>query len=173
MNATLSTRQLRLVILGVLVVVVAGGYLAVTRHKTSAPHATSSTPVSTPTKTTPAPSKAHTRTATPVKLDTHGLPLAVAQSLRKHRIVVVSLYSPGAAVDKMTGAEARAAAAAMGAGYVNLDVFGQRSGVAMLRKLGVTNTPVVLVLKRPANVYSEFPGFVDHTVVEQAVADAR
>jgi hypothetical protein len=61
----------------------------------------------------------------------------------------------------------------MGAGFVNLDVFHQRPGTAILRKLGVLNTPAVLVVKRPGLVYSEFKGFVDRDVVAQAVADAR
>jgi len=167
--ATLSTRQLRLAGLFVLVVVTAGAYLVVTKHKTSSP----STASSTPAVTTPAPSKAHSHTATPVKLETHGLPVSVARALRKHSVVVVSLSSPGAAVDKLAAAEARAGAIEMGAGFVVLDVYHQRPGTAILRTVGVVNTPAVLVVKRPSSVYSEFPGFVDRDVVEQAVADAR
>jgi hypothetical protein len=177
MNATLSTRQLRLVALLGLVVVLAGGYLVVARHHSNSPTTASSTPASTTpshTKTTtPAPSKTHTHSATPSKLQTHGLPVAVARALRKHPVVVVSLFSPRADVDKLASAEARAGAKAMGAGFVDLDVFRQGSGTAVLRKLGVFTTPAVLVVTRPATVYSEFKGFVDRSVVEQAVADAR
>ena len=43
----------------------------------------------------------------------------------------------------------------------------------MLRKLGVVDTPVTLVIKRPANILSQFPGLVDRDVVAQAVANAR
>ena len=178
MNATLSTRQLRLVGLLVLVVVAGGAYF-VTKHKSSTPTTASSTPAATtpahttPSQTTPSPSKAHSHTVTPVKLKTFGLPVAVARALHKHSVVVVSLTSPGSSVDNLAAAEARAGAMAMNAGYVNLDVFHQRPGTAILRKLGVLNTPAVLVVKKPANVYSEFKGFVDRTVVEQAVADAR
>jgi len=178
MNATLSTRQLRLVGLLVLVVVAGGAYL-VTKHKSSTPTTASSTPAittpahTTPAQTTPAPSKTHTPTATPTTLNTHGLPVAVARALRKHSVVVVSLSSPGAAVDQLAAAEARAGAMAMGAGFVNINVNRQRPGTAILRKLGVLNTPAVLVVKKPKNVYSEFKGFVDRDVVEQAVADAR
>ena len=46
-------------------------------------------------------------------------------------------------------------------------------GTAMLRKLGVVDTPVTLVIKRPANIVSQFPGLVDRDVVAQAVAEAR
>jgi hypothetical protein len=175
MNATLSTRQLRLVGLLVMVVVAAAGYLVVGKHKASTQPSTahSTTPVSTPARTTPAPSKAHKHAVTPVKLNTHGLPVHIALALRKHSVVVVTLTQPGAAVDQTTAAEAQAGALEMGAGFVNLDVFHQRPGTAILRKLGVLNTPAVLVVKRPGLVYSEFKGFVDRDVVAQAVADAR
>jgi hypothetical protein len=178
MNATLSTRQVRVVGLLVLVVVAAGAYL-VTKHSSSTPTTASSTPAATtpthttPSQTTPTPSKAHANNATPVKFNTYGMPVPVARALRKHSVVVVSLTSPGSDVDALAAAEARAGAMAMGAGYVNLDVFHQRPGTAILRKLGVLNTPAVLVVKKRANVYSEFKGFVDRNVVEQAVADAR
>jgi hypothetical protein len=179
MNATLSTRQLRLVFLLVLVVVSAGGYLVVNRHKSTSPSTASSTPavttpaVSTPAQTTPAPSKSQSHAVTPAKLNAHGLPLSVARALRRHSVVVVALYLPSSDVDRITGAEAKAGAAAMGAGFVPVNVLHQRSGTAMLRKLGVVNTPVTLVIKRPARVLSEFKGLVDRDVVAQAVADAR
>lgn len=175
MNATLSTRQLRLVALLVLVVVAAGGYLVVTKDKsTTQPSTAKTTPaVTTPAQTTPAPSKAHSHTATGAKLNTHGLPVAVARALRKHSVVVVSLSSPGAGVDQMAAAEAKAGAVATHSGFVNLDVRRQRPGIAILHKLGIVDTPAVLVVKRPGAVYSDFKGFVDRDVVEQAVADAR
>lgn len=174
MNATLSTRQLRLVVLLGLVVVLAGGYFVVTRHKSTSPTTASSTParttpaVSTPAKTTPVTTKQHAHT-----LNTHGLPVSVARALRKHSVVVVALYLPSSDVDRTTAAEAQAGAVEMNAGFVAVNVLHQRSGTALLRKLGVVNTPVVLVVKRPANVLTEFKGLVDRDVVAQAVANAR
>jgi hypothetical protein len=175
MNETLSTRQLRLLALLGLVVVCAGAYLVLGRHHSSSPTAARSTPVATtPARTTPAPSESHTQSSTPVKVNTHGFPLAVVKALRKHSVVVVSLFTPHAIVDNLAGGEAKAGAAAMGAGYVELNVFHQRPGTAILHKLGITVTPAVLVVKRrPYVVYADFPGYVDKVVVEQAVADAR
>lgn len=177
MNASLSTSQLRLVVLLVLVVVLGGGYYVVTHKSTTQSSTVQTTPaVTTPAHTTPAPSKAHPQPATPAKstkLATHGLPVKVALALRKHSIVVVSLSSPGASVDQIAAAEAKAGAVGMGAGFVNLDVHHQRPGMAILHKLGIVDTPAVLVVKRPGAVYSDFKGFVDRAVVEQAVADAR
>ena len=176
MNSTLSTRQLRLVVLLVLVVVAAGGFLVVSKHKATTQPSTaqSTTPVSTPTQTTPTPTKAHKHAVTPAKFDTHGLPVKVALALRQHSVVVVSLVQPGAAVDALAAAEAKAGADEMGAGFVRLNVRHQRPGTAILHRLGVLSTPAVLVVKRPGGVYSEFNhGFVDRDVVAQAVADAR
>jgi thiol:disulfide interchange protein len=87
--------------------------------------------------------------------------------------VVVSLAQPGADLDQLAAGEAKAGADEMGAGFLQLNVFRQRSGTAVLRKLGVLTTPAVLVVKRHGGVYSEFKGFVDRDVVAQAVADAR
>ena len=173
MNSTLSTRQLRLVVLAVLVVVAAGGYMVVTRNKPTTTQATS-TPVSTPASTTPVPSKTHTtQPVTPSKLNTHGLPVSVVHALHKHSVVVVAMYVPNAQVDSAAALEAQAGAKEMHAGYVGINVLHQRSGVAMLRKLGVFNTPAVLVVHRPYRIDSEFKDFVDRDVVAQAVAEAR
>lgn len=174
MNSTLSTQRLRLVGLLVGVVVLAAGYLVVTKHKTNTSGTASSTPaVTTPTHTTPAPSKVHTHATTPVKLVTHGLPVKIALALRKHSVVVVSLAQPGADLDQLAVGEAKAGADEMRAGFLRLNVFRQRPGTAILRKLGVVTTPAVLVVKRSSGIYSEFKGFVDRGVIAQAVADAR
>ena len=119
MNATLSTRQLRLVVPLVLLVVLAGGYMVVTHKSTTQNTQTTAktTPaVTTPAETTPAPSKAHSHTVTPAKLQTHGLPVSVARALQKHSVVVVALYMPSSDVDKTTTAEAQAGAKTAGAG---------------------------------------------------------
>ena len=174
MNETLTSRQLRLVALLLGVVVVAAGYWTVVRKHSASPSTASSTPVSTtPTSTTP--SKTHTHTATPParKLATHGMPVAVARALQKHSVVVVSLSSPRSDLDKLASAEARAGAAASDAGFVSINVFHQRAGIPLLHKLGIVDTPAVLVVTRRHAVTAELKGFVDRNVVAQAVSDAR
>jgi hypothetical protein len=149
-------------------------------HKSTTPSTSSSTPsVTTPahTKTTtPAPSKAHTRAATPsvtrVAIQ-HGMPIPVARALAKNRVVVVSLFAPHSAVDQVANREAQAGARLAKAGFVSVDAFRQRPGIAALHKLGVVNTPVVLVVRRPYLIAFQSHGFADSGVVEQAVADAR
>jgi len=176
MNATLTTRQLRLVLLVVLGVVVVGGYMVVSKHKSTTSTASSTPSLTTPAQTThavttPTPSTSHNGTGS--KLHTHGLPPQVARALQKHSVVVVSLTTPRGQDDLVVRAEAQAGAAEMHAGFVAIDVFHQRPGTQMLRKLGVIDTPVTLVIKRPANIRSQFPGLVDRDVVAQAVANAR
>jgi hypothetical protein len=175
MNATLTTRQTRLVALLVLVVVAAGGFLVLSKHKTTNSTAPSTTPsVTTHATTTPTPTtKPHAHTVTPTQLQTHGLPLSVVHALQKHSVVVVSLTTPQGSDEAVTQAEAQAGAHEMHAGFVSINVFHQRNGTTMLRKLGVVDTPVTLVIKRPANIVSQFPGLVDRDVVAQAVAEAR
>lgn len=172
MNATLSTRQFRIFALLAVVLVAVGGYV-VTRPKSS----TTTTPaVTTPAKSTPTqttPTKPHSRTVTPTQLKTHGLPVAIARALQQHSVVVVSVTDPRGTTDQVDRTEAQAAAATAGAGYVAIDVFHQRAGTAILRKLGVVDTPEILVVKRPSAILSQFKGFVDRAVVSQAVADAR
>jgi thiol:disulfide interchange protein len=173
MNATLTTRQTRLVAMLVLLVVAVGGYVVVTKHKSTTTVAPSTPALTTQVTTTPTPSKPHTHTATPAKLNTHGLPVSVARALQKHAVVVVSLTAPRGQDNQFTSSEAQAGAREMKAGYVAIDVFHQRPGTAILRKLGVVDTPEVLVIRRPGVVTSQFKGFVDRDVVAQAVADAH
>jgi len=174
MNETLTTRQLRLVALLLGVVVIAAGYWMVVRKHSASPSTASSKLISTMSTST-TPSKAHTRTATPParKLATHGMPVAVARALQKHSVVVVSLSSPRSDLDKLASAEARAGAAASDAGFVSINVFHQRAGIPLLHKLGIVDTPAVLVVTRRRAVTAELKGFVDRNVVAQAVSDAR
>jgi hypothetical protein len=175
MNATLSTRQLRVVVILGMFVLLVGGYLVVARGRShsSTPPATSTPATSTPSQTTATPSTTHTHTATPNVFKTHGLPPSVAQALGAHSVVVVSLTTPRGADEQFASAEAKAGAAESKAGYVAVDVFHQRPGTTILRKLGVTDTPVTLVVKRSGAIVSQFPGFVDRDVIAQAVTEAR
>jgi hypothetical protein len=101
------------------------------------------------------------------------MPVAVARALQKHSVVVVSLSSPRSDLDKLASAEARAGAAASHVGFVSINVFHQRAGIPLLHKLGIVDTPAVLVVTRRRSVTAELKGFVDRNVVAQAVSDAR
>jgi hypothetical protein len=183
MNRTLSPQQLRLAaMLGLLFVFVVGGGMFVLGQKqqTSTPavplpaHQTPTT--AAPSATTPSRTpvaKPRTPAPRPVRIATHGLPLAVAKALQRNRVVVVSLVTPGVDVDTMARDEAATAASAAHVGFVSLNVFRQANGAPLLKKLGVVEAPAVLVVMRPARIFAQLDGFADRDTVRQAVANAR
>ncbi|HYZ78080.1 MAG TPA: hypothetical protein VE596_11975 [Gaiellaceae bacterium] len=101
-----------------------------------------------------------------------GLPSNLAQSLRKHDLVVVGLFDPQARVDRITLAEASAAAEVTRAGFVPLNVLDQRQAGPLVRELGVLPDPAVLVYRRPGKLVARFDGFADRDTVAQAVTNA-
>jgi hypothetical protein len=101
-----------------------------------------------------------------------GLTPAIAAALRKHELVVVSLFDPQARVDQISLAEASAGAKAAHAGFVPLDVLRQRQAGPLVRQLGVLPDPAVLVYRRPGDIVARFDGFADRDTVAQAVANA-
>jgi hypothetical protein len=182
MNRTLSPQQVRLVAaLGVLAVVVVAWWMLMARHNSGS----TTPPVAVPTHQAHAMPSTHARHATPahhatrshaapaVRIARHGLPLKVAQALRHHSVVVVSLAMPGVALDRMATRESAAGAKAAHVGFVTLNVVKQREGGPILTKLGVIDAPAVLVVRRHGFVFAKLHGFVDRDTVEQAVADAR
>ncbi len=104
---------------------------------------------------------------------THGLPLPVAQALQRHRVVVVSVFSPKGAVDGLAKAEAEAGAEAAGAGFVALSALERDNAEPLATKLGVLKAPSVLVYTRPAKLFVKLDGFADLATVAQAAANAR
>jgi hypothetical protein len=189
MNTTLSTQQVRLAAaVGLLAVAVLAWWVLVARqHSDSAAPAVAvpahaipthhAKPVQHPSAARHAKPSSHatkSHAAAPVKIARHGLPLKVAEALTHHRVVVVSLSIPGVDLDRLAANESEAAAKASNAGFVVLDVVKQREGGPVLARLGVIDTPAVLVVKRHGSTVSaKFRGFVDRDTVEQAVADAR
>ena len=110
----------------------------------------------------------------------HGLPGTLALALRSHRVVVVSLYTPGASVDAMATEEAKHGAALAGAGFVSFNVADDKV-VAPLSSLltaaptpadRVLDGPAVLVFERPSSLFVRFNGFADRDTVAQAAANA-
>ncbi len=101
-----------------------------------------------------------------------GFPLAVDKALRRHEVVVVSLVVPGARVDELAAAEARAGAKLGGAGFLALNVLNEAVARALLNKLESVQDPSVLVVKRSGEVALELAGFVDRETVAQAAANA-
>jgi len=126
-------------------------------------------------KPTPAPKPAAAAKPTPTPApaaSASGLPASIDAALAANKVVVVSLYVPGATVDEMATAEARAGAQLVGAGFVALNVFDETSSKLLLVKLGMLEGPSVLVFKRPGEVAVRMAGFADRETVAQAAASA-
>ena len=101
-----------------------------------------------------------------------GLPVAIDTALANHELVVVSLVVPGARVDELAAAEARAGADLAGVGYLALNVLNEGVARALLRKLGTLEDPSLLLIRRGGEVALKLNGFVDRDTVAQAAANA-
>lgn len=101
-----------------------------------------------------------------------GLPRSVDAALKQHEVVVVSLYAPGARVDRVATAEAKAGASLGGVGFVALNVLDEAEARPLLEKLGVLEDPSVLVFRRGGDLAVKLAGFADRQTVAQAAANA-
>ena len=100
------------------------------------------------------------------------LPLAIRRALAHHRVVVVALYDPNAAIDGSALAEARAGAKLGGSAFVPIDV--RRKTVDSLNaRYGAVHDPAVLVLRRPGSLVVRIDGFADRDTVAQAAANGK
>jgi hypothetical protein len=117
-----------------------------------------------------------THTATPrskaFATQPSGFPTAVDRAFRTHRVVVLVVYIPGASVDAVVRKEARAGAAATGAGFVQVSALNNALATEVLAKTGVLPEPAVLVLRRPGVVVATL-GVTDRETVVQAVTQAK
>ena len=86
--------------------------------------------------------------------------------------MVVSLVVPGARVDELAAAEARAGAKLGGAGFLALNVLNEDVAHALLTKLDGLQDPSLLVVTRGGKVAVQLNGFVDRDTVAQAAASA-
>jgi hypothetical protein len=158
-----------------------------TAKKTTTPARAPAKPaVKTAVKTTAVAPKARPKATPKAAAKPHvpavidGMPSALALALRDHRVVVVSLFTPGSSVDTMSTDEARHGAAEAQAGFVALSVADEKV-VSPLSSLltgaatpadRVLDGPAVLVFQRPNTLFVRFNGFADRDTVAQAAANA-
>ena len=190
MNFTL-TPQLRLIAVLALaaLALLMGALFFMTRAQLAAEDEAASVPVvERPAATKPAPAVAAKPKAIPAKPAAKApavqrtiamrlaaakrLPYTIARALGEHRVVVAALVVPDAKLDATVLAEARAGAQKAGVGFVEVNVLHERAGRALAQRLGVLETPAVLVYRRPAKVFVQLEGFADQDMVAQAVANA-
>jgi hypothetical protein len=101
-----------------------------------------------------------------------GLPKVLSAALADHRVVVVGLYDPDSAVDRISLDEARAGAKAAGVGFVAINVHAESQSRPLVELLGALENPGVLVYRRPNTLSARFGGFADSETVAQAAANA-
>ena len=178
--------------IGVAVLALGGGFLLLGRGQSSSSAAAPVIKPLHPVKhAAAAPAKAKPATAkkvaaavrpkpkkAPLVID--GMPAALALALRSHRVVVVSLYTPGASVDAMATTEAHRGATLAKAGFVSFNVADEKV-VSPLSSLltgaptpadRVLDGPAVLVFERPGSLFVRFNGFADRDTVAQAAENA-
>ena len=144
--------------------------------KTSAPKPPAITSAAKPKRATsvPAPTAAKPATAKPkvaALVAPNGLPTVLVRALRQHRIVVVSVFDPQSQTDAISYAEARAGAAAVGAGFVGISVLDSVTAGALTTVLpsgSLLPTPGVLIYRRPDSLVYRIDGFADRDTIAQA-----
>jgi hypothetical protein len=110
----------------------------------------------------------------------NGMPSSLALALRSHAVVVVSLYTPGSSVDRMSTDEARRGAQVAHAGFVAFNVADEQVVSPLSSVLTgaptpadrVLDGPAVLVFVRPNSLFVRLNGFADRDTVAQAAANA-
>lgn len=133
--------------------------------------------VVTPAKAKPAaPAKVAKPAAKPAVrvIATNGLPNSIMVALRSHNVVVVSLWGSGGKIDAMSRDEAAAGAAAVGAGFVSLNVLERgREAEALTLKLGtMLRAPTVLLFTSGGKLANTLEGFRDRETVAQSALNA-
>jgi hypothetical protein len=138
----------------------------------SSESSTVATPAPAQASTKPATSKPATTPATPAVKLLPGLPSRLESALQRERVVVVSLYTRGASVDRTAMTEARQGARQVGAGFLATNLLNEPQARAIQRLAGTVSAPTVLVVKRPGKIVARFAGFADATTVAQAARNA-
>jgi hypothetical protein len=103
------------------------------------------------------------------------LPPALQWALSQHKVVVVSIYNPNAAVDTIAAAEAHAGAVDAGAGFLLVSVLDNKTAgilTALLPGGGLLPDPGVLVYRSPGDLALRLDGFHDRAAVAQAATNA-
>jgi len=147
-------------------------HAATTAKKAAAKVATTTPAATTPAVTTPAAPAAKT----PVSpIAANGLPTALANLLLTHKVVVVSLFDAQSQTDAISYAEAKAGAAAAGAGFLGVNVLDDNVAAPLTNILpggGLLPDPGVLVFSAPQTLAIRLDGFADRDAVAQAAAQA-
>ena len=106
----------------------------------------------------------------------NGLPIILADALRAHRMVVVSIFDPQSQTDAVSYAEARAGAADANAGFLGVSVLDDTVAGPLTAALpggGLLPDPGVLVYRAPGTLVERIDGFLDRDGVAQLVVSGH
>lgn len=190
MELTLSPQMRVVALVGLLAALaLAGGMFFLTRSQADAGAgdlsgselAQALTPVQKPAAATAAPAatpkpRRATAAVTPKPkplVGENGVPTAILEALRRSPAAVVSLTAGGADIDRLTLAEAAAAAKSAGVPYVRIDVLQPELGRAIARTFGVVEAPATLVYQRPTSLFLKLDGYADSATIAQAAENAK
>jgi len=109
-----------------------------------------------------------------------GVPTPLADALKHHSVVVLALVAPKATVDQLTLSEAKAGAAAAGAGFVAINVANNAQVEALSGLVGsssdpqnrLLDDPAVFVFQKPQALYVRLNGYTDADTIQQAAINA-
>ncbi len=168
-----STRRVpRAALIGIVVLTTAFAALMIVRSGVIGDSSSDSTPIAIPTQPSPVTPAKPATPARPRVVLLPNLPAQIAAKLRYSNVVVVSLYTGTSAADRSAVTEARAGARAVHAGFASINVVDEASARSLTRFGGPTDSPAVLIVRRPGKIISEFTGPVEGKVVAQAARNA-
>jgi hypothetical protein len=176
-TTTISPPVRILAIVGVVAAIGLGAFILLNRDSssnTAAPVTSTPTTPRAARTVTPATGALRTASTKPARVTLlPGLPSQVAHALRFSKVAVVTVYARGADGDRAALTQARKGAKAVHAGFVAINVAGERNAKLMGAFAGLdTAPPAILVVKRPGKIVNRFDGSVDHQIVAQAARNA-
>lgn len=122
--------------------------------------------------TTPTPTPKPATPTKPKVVLLPDLPGSVASKLRQSRVVVVSLYTGTAAIDRGAVTEAKAGAKLAGSGFLAVNLLEEKKARELQSFVGPVSTPAVLVVRRPGKIVTRIEAVTDAAVVAQAARNA-
>lgn len=105
-----------------------------------------------------------------------GLPIALADALRQHPVVVVSIFDPQSQTDAVSYAEAQAGAGDAGAGFLGVSVLDDSVAGPLTAALpggGLLPLPGLLVYRAPSTLVELIKGFADRDSVAALAVNAK
>jgi hypothetical protein len=99
-------------------------------------------------------------------------PWQIRRALAHRSVVVVAVYVPGAAVDRLVRSEAQAGAKMSHAAFVHISASNGPALQKLVAETGVLPAPAVVIVRRPGVVVTTL-GVIDRETVAAAVAQAK